>query len=112
MEWWIAYLLMGRFAGFFAGMLGIGGGTMLVPIMLFIFTAQHFTDDRVLHLALGTSLTSIVFTSLSSIRAHHKPRTVRWDIVRNASRGLVAGTLLGTFVADCRRSRGSDANTI
>lgn len=105
MEWWIAYLLMGLLVGLFAGMLGIGGGTMLVPIMVFLFTAQHFTDDRVLHLALGTSLTSIVFTSMSSIRVHHQHRAVRWDIVRNASPGLVAGTLLGTFVADQLRSR-------
>lgn len=105
MEWWLAYLLMGLFVGLFAGMLGIGGGTMLVPLMVFVFTAQHFPDDRILHLALGTSLTSIVFTSISSLRAHHRHGAVRWDIVRAASPGLVLGTLGGTFIADWLDSR-------
>lgn len=105
MEWWIAYLLMGLFVGLFAGMLGIGGGTMLVPLMVFVFTAQHFPDDRILHLALGTSLTSIVFTSISSLRAHHRHGAVRWNIVRAASPGLVIGTLGGTFIADWLDSR-------
>lgn len=105
MEWWFAYLLMGLFVGLFAGMLGIGGGTMLVPLMVFVFTAQHFPDDRILHLALGTSLTSIVFTSISSLRAHHRHGAVRWDIVRAASPALVIGTLAGTFIADWLDSR-------
>lgn len=105
MEWWIGYLLLGLFVGFFAGMLGIGGGMLLVPLLVFIFSAQHFPDDRVLHLALGTSLTTIVFTSLSSIRAHHMRGAVRWDIVRSAAAGLVVGTLFGAFVADRLDSR-------
>lgn len=105
MEWWIGYLLLGLFVGLFAGMLGIGGGTLLVPLMVFMFSAQHFPDDRILHLALGTSLTTIVFTSMSSIRAHHKRGAVRWDIVRQAAAGLVVGTLGGAFVADWLDSR-------
>jgi uncharacterized membrane protein YfcA len=104
MEWWIAYLLMGLAVGFFAGMLGIGGGVILVPLMVFAFTAQDFPADRLVHLALGTSLTSIVFTSITSLRAHHRHGAVRWDIVRQAAPGLVVGTLLGTFVADGLKS--------
>jgi uncharacterized membrane protein YfcA len=100
LEWWIAYLLMGLSVGFLAGMLGIGGGVILVPLMVFAFSAQNFPADRILHLALGTSLTSIIFTSLASLRAHHAHGAVRWDIVRRAAAGLVIGTLLGTFVAD------------
>jgi uncharacterized membrane protein YfcA len=105
MEWWLAYLAMGLVVGFFAGMLGVGGGIMLVPLMVFLFTAQNFAPDRVLHLALGTSLTSIVFTSLSSLYAHHRHGAVRWDIVRQTAAGLVIGTLLGTFVADALKSK-------
>jgi uncharacterized membrane protein YfcA len=105
MEWWIAYLAMGLVVGLFAGMLGIGGGVMLVPLMVFLFTAQEFAPDRVLHLALGTSLTSIVFTSLSSLYAHHRHGAVRWDIVRQAAAGLVIGTLVGTSVADALKSK-------
>lgn len=105
MEWWILYLLMGLFVGLFAGMLGIGGGVMLVPLMVFVFTAQLFPIDRVVHLALGTSLTSIVFTSIASLRAHHRHGAVRWDIVRSASPGLVIGVLLGALLADRLDSR-------
>jgi len=100
MEWWIVYLLMGLFVGFFAGMLGIGGGLILVTLMVFLFSLQGFSADRIVHIALGTSLTSIVFTSISSLRGHHRHGAVRWDIVKMATPGLVAGTLLGTFVAD------------
>jgi len=105
MEWWLVYTLMGLFVGFFAGLLGIGGGLILVTLMVYLFTLQGFPADRLLHLALGTSITSIVFTSVSSLRAHHKHRAVRWDIVRVAVPGLVAGTLLGTVVADLLQSK-------
>ena len=100
MEWWIVYLLMGLFVGFFAGLLGIGGGLILVTLMVYLFTVQGFPEDRILHIALGTSITSIVFTSISSLLAHHKHGAVRWDIVRAAVPGLIVGTLLGTLVAD------------
>ena len=105
MEWWLVYLLMGLFVGFFAGLLGIGGGLILVTLMVYLFTLQGFPADRLLHLALGTSITSIVFTSISSLRAHHKHGAVRWDIVRLAVPGLVVGTLLGTVVADLLQSK-------
>ena len=105
MEWWIVYLLMGLFVGFFAGMLGIGGGLILVTLMVFLFSLQGFPADRIVHIALGTSLTSIVFTSISSLRAHHRHGAVRWDIVKMATPGLVAGTLLGAFVADRMTSK-------
>jgi uncharacterized protein len=105
MEWWIIYLLMGLFVGFFAGLLGIGGGLILVTLMVYLFTLQGFPADRLLHLALGTSITSIVFTSISSLRAHHRHGAVRWDILRVAIPGLVVGTLLGTIVADLLKSK-------
>ncbi|MEX0960958.1 MAG: sulfite exporter TauE/SafE family protein [Burkholderiales bacterium] len=104
-EWWVVYLLMGLFVGFFAGLLGIGGGTILVTLMVFMFSAQGFPADRVVHIALATSLTSIIFTSLSSLRAHHHHGAVQWNIFRRATPGLVVGTLLGTFVADVMESR-------
>lgn len=103
--WWALYPLMGLVAGFFAGLLGIGGGLILVSLMVFAFNAQGFTADRVMHLALGTSLATIVFTSIKSILAHHRHGAVRWDIVRHSAAGLVLGTLAGSAVADALRSR-------
>lgn len=103
--WWAAYLGLGLFVGFFAGLLGIGGGLIIVTVLVFMFTHQGFPADRVVHLALGTSLTSIVFTSLSSIRAHQRHGAVRWDILRRALPGVVIGTLLGTLFADALPSR-------
>lgn len=103
--WWLIYPVMGLFAGFFAGLLGIGGGMILVSLMVFAFNAQGFPEDRVMHLALGTSLATIVFTSLKSVHSHHKHGAVRWDIVKNAVIGLVVGTLAGSAVADSMRSR-------
>ncbi len=103
--WWLIYPVMGLFAGFFAGLLGIGGGMILVSLMVFAFNAQGFPDDRVMHLALGTSLATIVFTSIKSVHSHHKHGAVRWDIVRNAVAGLVIGTLAGSAVAETLRSR-------
>ena len=105
MEWWAVYLLMGLFVGFFAGLLGIGGGLILVTLMVYLFTVQGFPEDRILHIALGTSIASIVFTSISSLLAHHKHGAVRWDIVRTAVPGLIVGTLLGTLVADQLKSK-------
>ena len=103
--WWLIYPVMGLFAGFFAGLLGIGGGMILVSLMVFAFNAQGFPEDRVMHLALGTSLATIVFTSLKSVHSHHKHGAVRWDIVRNSVAGLVIGTLAGSAVAETMRSR-------
>ncbi len=105
MEWWVVYLLMGLFVGFLAGMLGVGGGLILVTLMVFLFGLQGFPSDRILHIALGTALTSIVFTSISSLRAHHRHGAVRWDIVKMATPGLVSGTLLGAVVADRMASK-------
>lgn len=98
--WWFAYLLLGLLVGFFAGLLGIGGGIIIVTALVFMFGAQGFPSDRIVHLALGTSLASIVFTSLSSLRAHHTYGAVRWDIVRRATPGVLIGAMLGTAFAN------------
>jgi uncharacterized membrane protein YfcA len=103
--WWAAYLGLGLFVGFFAGLLGIGGGMMLVSVLVMAFGAQHLPEDRLVHMAIGTSLASIVLTSLSSIRAHAKRGVVRWDILRQMVPGIVLGTLLGAGVADALPSR-------
>ncbi|SEP32962.1 sulfite exporter TauE/SafE family protein [Nitrosovibrio sp. Nv6] len=95
MEWWPAYLLLGTIVGFFAGLLGIGGGLMMVPVLTFIFGAQHFPPDRILHLALGTTMAAIIFTAASSLRAHHAHGAVNWQVVKYITPGIILGTLGG-----------------
>lgn len=82
-----------------AGLLGVGGGLIIVPVLAFVFAAQHFPEAYILHMALGTSLASIAFTSISSLRAHHAHAAVDWPIVRRITPGIVAGTLLGSVLA-------------
>ncbi|OGU16392.1 MAG: hypothetical protein A2076_03145 [Geobacteraceae bacterium GWC2_53_11] len=96
---WLMYIALGAFAGVLAGLLGVGGGLVIVPVLTFIFTAQHMPDSHILHLALGTSLASIMFTSVSSLRAHHLRGAVDWVVVRRISLGIMAGTFGGSWVA-------------
>ena len=100
MSWWLSYIALGGFTGFFAGMLGIGGGLVMVPMLTMLFAAQGiFPPGEVLHIALGTSAAAIVFTSLSSMRAHHQHQAVLWKVVSQITPGILLGTLLGTFFA-------------
>ena len=105
MEWWPAYLLLGAMTGFFAGLLGIGGGLIMVPVLTFIFSAQHFPADRILHLALGTTMAAIIFTSVSSLRTHHAHGAVNWQVVQYMTPGIVIGTLGGATLAGALSSR-------
>ncbi len=98
-EWLVAYLALGAFVGFFAGLLGVGGGGIMVPMLATLFAAQGFPHEHLVHLALGTSMAAIVMTSISSLRAHHKHGAVRWDIVKGVAPGVLAGTFGGTFIA-------------
>ena len=97
--WLLAYIGLGLFTGVFAGMLGVGGGAVMVPILAMMFSAQAFPDAHLMHLALGTSMATIIFTSLSSLRAHHQHGAVLWPIVRAISPGIIVGTLTGAHFA-------------
>ena len=97
--WWLAYLGLGAVAGFFAGLLGIGGGSLMVPVLVMLFAAQGLPSGEVMHLALGTSMATIFFTSISSVRAHHAHGAVRWEIVGRITPGILLGTWLGTLLA-------------
>ncbi|MEB3753962.1 sulfite exporter TauE/SafE family protein [Acinetobacter sp. MD2(2019)] len=95
----IIYLAIGAIAGFTAGLFGVGGGLIIVPILYVVFSQQQYTPDVVMHLAVGTSLATIMVTSLSSIMAHHKRGAVLWSVVANFSPGLVLGSFLGAGIA-------------
>jgi uncharacterized membrane protein YfcA len=98
-EWWWAYLALGAFVGFFAGLLGIGGGAAMVPVLAFIYAAKGFDAAQVVHLALGTSMATILFTSVSSVRAHHAHGAVNWAAVKRMAPGIIAGTFGGALLA-------------
>jgi uncharacterized membrane protein YfcA len=95
----ISYLLLGAGTGILAGLLGVGGGTVIVPALVFIFAAHGFPSEYVQHMALATSMASILFTSISSLRAHHARGAVDWAIVRRITPGIMLGTLLGAWLA-------------
>ena len=98
-EWVLAFISLGVFAGFMAGLLGIGGGGIMVPLLTSIFLAQGIDPQNVVHLALGTSMATIVTTSFSSMRAHHANGGVLWPIVKKMTPGVLVGTFLATFIA-------------
>jgi uncharacterized membrane protein YfcA len=99
MEWWWAYLAIGVTVGFLAGLLGIGGGMVMVPMLVFVFTAKGFPAEHMMHLSLATSMATIVFTSLSSVRAHHRHGAVDWLVARAMAPGIVAGGLAASLAA-------------
>jgi uncharacterized membrane protein YfcA len=99
MSAWLLYLGLVAFAGVLAGLLGVGGGLVIVPMLTFIFISQQMPSEHILHLALGTSLASIMFTSISSLRAHHRRGAVDWFVVRRITPGIMAGTFFGSWVA-------------
>lgn len=99
MEWLIAYLAMGAFVGFFAGLFGIGGGLVMVPVLSFMFEAQHFSAQNNLHLALGTAMAAIFFSAVYSARTHHGYGAVNFTVVYTMTPGLLIGTGMGTVFA-------------
>ncbi len=101
----LTLLIMGGLAGLMAGLLGIGGGALIVPVLVIVFEGQGVNPQIIMQLALGTSLATIVFTAISSAAAHQRHGTLDWTIFRRLAPAIVAGTLLGTAVADYLASR-------
>jgi uncharacterized membrane protein YfcA len=95
----LAYLGIGALVGFAAGLLGIGGGVVMVPLLVLVFAAQGLPSEHVLHLALGTALAAMVFTSIASMRAHHAHGAVDWRIARAMSPGMLVGSFGAALVA-------------
>lgn len=99
MIWFAAYVLAGALVGFLAGLLGIGGGMTLVPILAALFSLQALAPEHAVHLALGTAMAQVIFTSTASVREHHKHGAVDWSIVRKLAPAMVVGTLASTLAS-------------
>ncbi|MFO7649619.1 sulfite exporter TauE/SafE family protein [Halomonas campaniensis] len=104
--WWLAYLALGSFVGLMAGLLGIGGGGIMVPILTSLFVIQGVPHEHIAHLALGTAMAAIVPSASASLWSHHRHGAVRWPIVRHITPAILAGTFLATFVAALMPTRG------
>jgi uncharacterized protein len=95
----LMYVGVGAVAGILAGLLGVGGGLVIVPMMVITLNWQGIPQEHIMHLALGTSLASIIFTSVSSFMAHHRRDAVQWQVVRQIVVGILLGTFLGATLA-------------
>ncbi len=92
--------LIGVFAGLLGGALGLGGGVVIVPPLIYLFHALGFDDAVVAQMAVGTSLATIIVTAGSSVRAHHVAGFVRWPLAWRLAGGIVVGALVGAVIAD------------
>jgi uncharacterized membrane protein YfcA len=89
--------LLGIGTGFLAGLLGIGGGMLMVPFLTIILSNRGVESSLAVKMAIATSMATIIFTSVSSVRAHHKRGAVRWDLVKGLAPGIVIGSLIGSL---------------
>jgi len=94
------YALTGIFAGLIGGMLGLGGGIIIVPVLHYIFTQQGFSSSLIMHQAVTTSLATIIITSFFATYEHHQKQAVSWPIVNRIVPGILLGTCLGVYAAD------------
>lgn len=95
----IIFLVIGALAGFAAGLFGVGGGTIIVPLLFIVFSQMGYNPDVVMHLALGTSLATIVVTSISSLMAHNKKGGIMWPLFKNLAPGMAIGCFFGAGIA-------------
>ena len=96
----ISCLFLGAFVGFLAGLLGIGGGLIVVPALVYLLPQLGISNEVVMPMALATSLSAIAMTSSSAAFAHHKNRNIPWDITKPLMFLVAFGALLGAFIAD------------
>lgn len=101
----LAYSLLGLVAGVMAGLMGIGGGLVIVPALIALFHYQGFDPAVITHVAVGSSLATIIPTAVSSTLAHHRRQAVDWSAFSRLAPGLVIGAVLGALLADQMNAR-------
>jgi uncharacterized membrane protein YfcA len=95
----VAFVALGGLVGFLAGLLGIGGGMTIVPLLTLVFSHQGFAPEHVVHMALATATATIMFTSVASAREHHRHGAVLWHVVAAMAPGIIVGSLAGPQIA-------------
>ena len=96
----LIYFCLGALAGITGGLMGLGGGIVIVPALVYMFLEQGFPGENLMHIAVATSLTTIVFTSISSAWSHHLKGAVMWPEVKLLGPGIIVGAILGAIIAD------------
>lgn len=91
--------LLGAFTGLLAGLFGVGGGAVMVPVLTWLFYRFNLSELWVVHLALATSMAAIIPTAIASLRAHHRRGGVHWTAVRGLAPGIILGSFTATFIA-------------
>ena len=86
-----ALLVLGAAVGFLAGLLGIGGGMTIVPLLTIVFTRQGFPAEHIVHMAVATATATIIFTSVASMREHQRHRAILWPVVAALAPGIIVG---------------------
>ena len=93
------YMALGAFAGLLAGLFGIGGGIIVVPVLVFAFTLQGIHPEILMHMAVATSLANIIFTATSAIRTHQKKGAILWGMAKPIAIGMLIGSFIGVNTA-------------
>ncbi|MGB3622836.1 sulfite exporter TauE/SafE family protein [Ketobacter sp. MCCC 1A13808] len=101
----LIYPVLGIVAGLAAGLLGVGGGLIIVPVLIYAFTSQGFSPEVLTHMAVGTALATMIVTSSGSAYQHHRNGAVVWSVFLWFAVGLSAGALLGAKLADLLHGR-------
>lgn len=91
----VAFLALGAVVGFLAGLLGLGGGMTMVPLLTLVFTRQGFAPEHIVHMAIATATATILFTSVASMREHQRHGAILWPVVAGLAPGIIVGSLLG-----------------
>ena len=98
LPYFIGLLITGVIGGLIAGLLGVGGGIVIVPVLFWIFTSLNFPDEILMHMAIGSSLATIIPTSISSARAHYLKGSIDLNILKKWGFGIFLGALIGGFM--------------
>ena len=100
MIFFLLTVILGMVSGLLAGLFGIGGGMVIVPVLVLLFTAYGMASDLVMIMSVATSLATIIITSVASVLAHHRLGSVVWRKVLRLAPGIMVGAALGAVVAD------------
>jgi uncharacterized membrane protein YfcA len=98
LPYFLGLLATGVLGGLIAGLLGVGGGIVIVPVLFWIFTSLKFPDEILMHMAIGSSLATIIPTSIASARAHYHKGSIDIDVLKKWGFGMFFGALTGGFI--------------